>query len=163
MKRRWLPCGSAISTTCSPSCTAMPWNSSTSSMYSTWNAHVLHTNTTRTHTSLPVWPGSEMLGCWTRDSKRCGFKSRLFCFQVTTLRKLFTHVPLSLTQQPLYPSSLRPPTARNKSIHKLRHRALPIVPSGSIGVMPCISLFPGARESWVPIPRKKKQARECKP
>jgi len=40
------------------------------------------------------------LGCWT-----CGFNPQPFCFQVTTLGKLFTHVPLSPSSIIWYRSS----------------------------------------------------------
>jgi len=42
-----------------------------------------------------VWPGGVMVKVLACDSRSLKFNSRPFCCQVTTLGKLFTHVPLS--------------------------------------------------------------------
>jgi len=42
-----------------------------------------------------VWPGDVVVQALACNSRGCEFNSRLFCCQVTTLGKLFTHVPLS--------------------------------------------------------------------
>ena len=77
---------------------------------------------------------------------------------------------LVLTQQPLYPSSLRPPTASNESIHKLLSAAhVRHVAHSAIWKhwRPAMHLLipgrPGMTFAYSRFPGMKKQARECIP